>query len=388
MKNTLVSIVVPVYNAQLYLAECLDSIRNQTYTYLEIILVNDGSTDNSQKICDEYEKKDKRVIVINQENKGVVSARKLGTKRASGKYIAFIDADDYIAQEYIETMLNNIGNSDLATSSLILNKGVWEDQVDEGIYEISDTSVVIKNMIYKEGTSYNGLVTHITNKLFKTIMAKNVMDIVDDAVYYGEDAEFIYKYIIRAKQITITKYKGYFYRENNSSITHDVHSDFLINVNRLYLSLKEDFEKCGYSSILMPQLEKWIAMHIRLASQKMGFHSSNINYLIPCKAKICNKTIIIYGAGNVGKDYIRQIKKEKLCKDYIWVDKNYIHKENWMGTCVQAPSNMLEYGFDYVVIAVNNENTISEIVKELVAQGVDYKKIIAEQPLSIGEFYL
>ena len=93
-------------------------------------------------------------------------------------------------------MLNNIGISDVVTSSLIINNRVWEDAIAEGVYDLSKTTEVIKNMIYKEGTSHNGLVTHITTKLFKTDIAKRVIDTVDECVYYGEDAEFIYKYII------------------------------------------------------------------------------------------------------------------------------------------------------------------------------------------------
>ena len=323
MIDILISVVVPVFNAEHFLTECIESIVNQTYKYLEIILVNDGSTDDSLKICNQFAQKDKRVIVVNQQNKGVVLARKQGVKNAHGKYIAFIDSDDYIAQEYMETMLNNIGDADLATSSLIIGNRIWEDAINEGIYDISKSTKLIKNMIYKEGTSYNGLVTHITTKLFKTDIVKRVIDEVDEQVYYGEDAEFVYKYILACKTVAITKYKGYFYRQNDSSITHAVHDDFLISVNRMYLSLKKDFEKSQYRDILMPQLEKWIAMHIKIAPEKMGFGFSNINYVISCKAKICNKKIVVYGAGNVGKDYIRQIQKENLCEDYIWVDRGY-----------------------------------------------------------------
>lgn len=386
MEN-LISVVVPVYNAQLYLPECLDSIINQSYKHLEIILVNDGSTDDSLDICNQYAQKDKRVTVINQQNKGVVLARKQGIKNAHGEYLSFIDADDYIAQEYFETMLNNIGISDVVTSSLIINNRVWEDAIAEGVYDLSKTTEVIKNMIYKEGTSHNGLVTHITTKLFKTDIAKRVIDTVDECVYYGEDAEFIYKYILNCKIVTITKYKGYFYRENNMSITHVIHDDFLISVNKLYLSLKKNFEKSQYREMLIPQLEKWINMHIKIAPQKMGIGINSINFIIPCKALICNKNIVVYGAGNVGKDYIRQIQKEKLCNNYVWVDKGYALKEKWLGVNVQSPKEMLNFQLDYVIIAVNDEKLMNEIKEELVELGIDNEKIIVMKPLSLDEFY-
>ena len=387
MIDTLVSVVVPVFNAEYFLVECVESIINQTYKYLEIILVNDGSTDHSLKICNQYAQKDKRVTVINQQNKGVVPARKQGIKNAHGKYIAFIDSDDYIAQEYMETMLNNIGDADLVTSSLIVGNRVWEDAIDDGTYDISKTTEVVRNLIYKEGFSCNGFVTSMSNKLFKTDIAKRVIDTVDEHVYYGEDAEFVYKYILNCKSVVITKYKGYFYRENSSSITHVVHDDFLISVNRMYLSLKKDFEKSPYRDILMPQLEKWIAMHIKIAPEKMGFGFSNINYVIPCKAKICNKKIVVYGAGNVGKDYIRQIQKEYLCEDYIWVDKGYALKDNYMGVEVQPIIKMMDYKFDYVIVAVNNEKVMAEIKNDLVGLGIDNKKIVWVKPLTIEEFY-
>lgn len=387
MIDTLISVVVPVFNAERFLNECVESIVNQTYKYLEIILVNDGSTDDSLSICNRYAQKDKRVTVVNQQNKGVVIARKQGVNNAHGKYIAFIDSDDYVAPEYIEIMHSNIGDVDLVTSSLIIGNRIWEDAINEGIYDISKSAKLIKNMIYKEGTSDNGLVTHITTKLFKTDISKRVMDTVDEQVYYGEDAEFVYKYILACKTVAITKYKGYFYRQNDSSITHAVHDDFLISVNRMYLSLKKDFEKSQYRDILMPQLEKWIAMHIKIAPEKMGFGFSNINYVISCKAKICNKKIVVYGAGNVGKDYIRQIQKENLCEDYIWVDKGYKLKDNYMGVEVLSPAEMMEYQFDYVIIAVNNEKVMNEIKNELVELGIGNKKIIWTKPLTVEEFY-
>lgn len=387
MIDTLISVVVPVFNAERFLNECVESIVNQTYKYLEIILVNDGSTDDSLKICNQFAQKDKRVIVVNQQNKGVVIARKQGVNNAHGKYIAFIDSDDYVAPEYIEIMHSNIGDVDLVTSSLIIGNRIWEDAINEGIYDISKSTKLIKNMIYKEGTSYNGLVTHITTKLFKTDIVKRVIDEVDEQVYYGEDAEFVYKYILACKTVAITKYKGYFYRQNDSSITHAVHDDFLISVNRMYLSLKKDFEKSQYRDILMPQLEKWIAMHIKIAPEKMGFGFRNINYVISCKAKICNKKIVVYGAGNVGKDYIRQIQKENLCEDYIWVDKGYKLKDNYMGVEVLSPAEMMEYQFDYVIIAVNNEKVMNEIKNELVELGIGNKKIIWTKPLTVEEFY-
>lgn len=95
-KNDLISIVVPIYNVQDYLERCIESIILQTYKNIEIILVDDGATDNSGKICDEYLKKDERIKVVHKENGGLSDARNVGKENANGKYIAFIDSDDYV----------------------------------------------------------------------------------------------------------------------------------------------------------------------------------------------------------------------------------------------------------------------------------------------------
>ena len=108
----IITIVVPIYNVEKYLKRCLDSICSQTYKNLEIILVDDGSKDNSGKICDDYAKNDSRIIVIHKENGGVSSARNFGLDKASGKYISFVDSDDYMQNDMIEKMYNNIKQND------------------------------------------------------------------------------------------------------------------------------------------------------------------------------------------------------------------------------------------------------------------------------------
>lgn len=112
----LISIIVPVYNVEQYLDDCLISIINQTYKNLEIILIDDGSTDKSGKICDEYAKKDSRIIVIHKENGGVSSARNAGLRIAKGAYIGFVDPDDWIAEDMYEVLYSNAKKYDADVS--------------------------------------------------------------------------------------------------------------------------------------------------------------------------------------------------------------------------------------------------------------------------------
>ena len=103
-----ISVIVPVYNVEPYLIECLESIINQTYRDLEIILIDDGSTDKSGDICEEYAKKDDRIIVIHQSNQGSASAKNAGLRKASGEYLAFVDSDDFLQEDAYEFMVRQL----------------------------------------------------------------------------------------------------------------------------------------------------------------------------------------------------------------------------------------------------------------------------------------
>ena len=121
MKSDLISIIVPVYKVEKYIDECIKSIINQTYTNLEIILIDDGSPDNCGKICDEYAKNDKRIKVIHQKNMGQSVARNVGLEYAKGDYIGFVDSDDYIKNNMFEVLHNNLVsyNADISICNII-----------------------------------------------------------------------------------------------------------------------------------------------------------------------------------------------------------------------------------------------------------------------------
>ena len=111
-----VSVIVPVYNLEDYIERCVESIISQTYTNIEIILINDGSVDSSLEKCMEYAKKDNRIIVLDQKNKGVSAARNLGLDKATGKYVTFVDGDDCIHGKYIEILISGFNNANVIFS--------------------------------------------------------------------------------------------------------------------------------------------------------------------------------------------------------------------------------------------------------------------------------
>lgn len=125
----LISVIVPVYNVERYLNKCIDSIINQTYKNIEIILIDDGSEDNSGKICDEYKKIDKRVVVVHKINEGVSTARNIGIEIANGRWISFIDSDDWIEEKYFEKMIYTAQEENADVILCAYNK-IWKDRVE------------------------------------------------------------------------------------------------------------------------------------------------------------------------------------------------------------------------------------------------------------------
>ena len=157
-KQDLISIVVPIYNVEKYLEKCINSIIIQTYKNIEIILVNDGSTDSSGKICDIYLKKDKRIKVIHKKNGGLSDARNVGIENAKGKYIAFIDSDDFIDSDFIEILYNLIieYNADVSCCKCnVIYKKNKKQQVEEKI-NIFTNYEAINEMLY-QGKVYHQL---------------------------------------------------------------------------------------------------------------------------------------------------------------------------------------------------------------------------------------
>lgn len=215
MKEDLISIIIPVYNVEKYLNKCIDSIINQTYKNIEIILVDDGSMDNSGKICDEYARKDKRVKVIHKENGGVSDARNFGIDNSNGQYIAFVDSDDYIANDYVE-YLYKILKENKADISCCNFEYVYNDK------EKKETENQKENLyVYNQLESLKELLyqRNIDTSLWAKLIRKDLFD--DVRFPYGEiyeDFAVFYKILLKIEKIVYSNIKKYFYIQREKSI--------------------------------------------------------------------------------------------------------------------------------------------------------------------------
>lgn len=224
----LLSIVIPIYNAEDYIKTCVESIFQQLKDNVELILVNDGSTDNSLSICYELSQEDSRVQIITQNNKGPIEARKRGVEFARGDYIMFVDADDMIADtaiEFITSCLDEFQTLDIIQFNycLINSKGEKKENVispfDPGIYTRDRLKKsIFPKLIYFDGFFRFGVAPSLCNKVFKRELVNQFIFKVPEDVFFGEDGLVTYQCFINANKILFAEDVIYFYRENDDSI--------------------------------------------------------------------------------------------------------------------------------------------------------------------------
>lgn len=387
-KEPLISVIVPVYNVKDYLEECLDSIIKQSYGKLEIIIVDDGSTDGSADICDRYGQKDSRVVVIHQENRGVARARKRAVMRASGLYTGFVDADDQISPDMIAYMLANIGKCDVITVGCYCEEASGEfleqtDAIEEGIYDSDgELDYFHANMLAYQNRFAYGVWPYLVNKLFRTDLLQEMLAGMDSALSYAEDAEVVFQYFLLCKGIRVTHKCLYYYRYRSTSALHAIDDNFMSNLNGIYLALKQAFEKHPKRETLLRQLQLFATHRIYWITARMGFSEDTQLpfYVFPYADLDRTSRVVLYGAGKIGVAYYRQIYLRKLAKMVLWIDNDWKkYKDSYMP--VTDPRSIKDCEYDYLIIAVKRKGLADEIRQELILQGIEEEKIFWRAPV-------
>lgn len=228
----LISIIVPVYNTGHFLYQCIDSLINQTYKNIEIILVNDGSTDNSLDICELFEKLDSRIIVINQSNQGVSQARNQGIKKARGDYIGFVDSDDSIALNMYEKMLNKIQLEGTQCATLLnftVRPRVNKDF--DSYFPVESAKAIEELFLLRFPTS-------MWAYLYDAKIIKSIQ--LSKDIYFFEDFEFNYRFLKKCDFISILDEVLYYYRENPLSVNHQEINSKKISCLIIHHKIKND----------------------------------------------------------------------------------------------------------------------------------------------------
>lgn len=235
--NDLVSIIVPVYNNELYLKKCVDSLLLQTYKDIEIILINDGSVDKSGEICDSFSSLDSRVKVLHQQNSGVGAARNKGLVAMSGEFFCFVDSDDSVKSDYVEYMVSNIKDSGVLVLPI--------SKILDSEHELNSKDA-LKKVIYDSGEIYGWAPW---GKLFRREFLGDIRFFTNHPV--GQDFTFVYKMILASKSVKFSLKPCYIY--NTTSTTSVTNQNFSAKHDKLLLTCDEfiEFSKKSYPDLLI-----------------------------------------------------------------------------------------------------------------------------------------
>ncbi len=244
--NPLISIVVPIYNVESYLEECLNSIVNQSYQNLEIILVDDGSPDKSSILCDIYAQKDDRIIVIHKSNGGLSSARNAGLEICNGEFVAFIDSDDYVHKDFIKLLYQDLINhdSDIASCGIVkYNDKEYPTAPREDIY----TQVYTREELH-ESTFYWRILNIIVNKLYKKAVFENIRFPIGRL---HEDDFVIHHIIDQCNTVVFSNHYMYYYRQHRDSIMSSRGIKSYFDASDAFLDRSRFFYERGYAKQAM-----------------------------------------------------------------------------------------------------------------------------------------
>ncbi|HCT89974.1 MAG TPA: hypothetical protein DF613_01125 [Lachnospiraceae bacterium] len=399
----LVSVIMPVYRAEHYLQQCIDSICAQTYSQLEILLIDDGSTDSSGEICDANAKKDPRIKVIHKEHGGVSRARNEGLDVAKGEYISFVDADDSLHSRFIENLVGiclkndcDIAQCDYLSTAksslkLSLNPQYYIKLLNSGqaIHQLcsaNDSSryAVVWNKIYKrelfESIRYPLNRIHEDESIIYLLFWQaNKIAVTNQYLYYYlRHTESIMGKPFSVKRLDVLealKERSIFLKENGLCGEEvDTLKTMLYLIDKYCPFLKNDVEQKDIHNKLSREREK-IIRQIPDALKKSGGRSLSDEQMRRTYSYPSASRIVLYGAGNWGQQYYRWICDNHHGTVVGWVDNRwYAFRDT--GYPVQPIDALLRMEFDYVLIAIESETVQKEVLDNLVFWGIPKEKVL------------
>jgi glycosyltransferase involved in cell wall biosynthesis len=286
--SSLISIIVPIYNTEQYLAKCIESILEQTYHRLELILINDGSTDHSLDICKHYQSMDERIVLIDKRNEGVSAARNLGISLAKGDYIGFVDSDDYIEKNMYETLIRQMEEDNTALCVMsyhtIRSYGLKQE----------------KRIISQKEAINELLLLRFPTSLWACLYSKDIIKGIslNAQIHFFEDFEFNYRILLDADRISLCNQELYHYRTNVNGANNQS-----INDKRLSCLKVGD--------IVLESLKN---KHPDLMKSSIYFRTHFLISVILSIAKSHNVDIKYYEKAS---QYTRKIRKEALLSKLI-----------------------------------------------------------------------
>lgn len=362
-EDVYISVIVPIYNAEQFLTKCINSIVQQTYECLEILLVDDGSTDDSLKICQNYEKLDSRVKVIHKQNAGIVAARRTGIEQATGTYITFVDSDDYIDKNAYEDILNMLDMSkpDLVAYGLIEEcfthilkkenkfkcKVYYRDEIEEILFP--------KMLNYDKFFDF-GILPNLVCKLIKKSFFENIKVEISDCITVGEDVDMTFQLLVNAESVQLMNVCPYHYCKRDDSMMWKMISPD--SISSLEYDLKKAFIRAGCEKIMRKQLMDYIAFVSLLKNPKILLDDYEI---------FQDKRVALYGAGGFGQA-VYGTYGETIT---LWVDNNFEKYKNSEFTVFPIQElKLCELEYDIIFIAILDTDVCYKVKSKLIEMGI------------------
>lgn len=370
--NERLGVVVPAYNSEKHIAQCIESILGQTYTNIVLAIVDDGSIDNTLSIAHKYESENCNMLVISQENSGPVKARFTGVKALENcEYITFVDSDDWIDNRMYEDLMSLMlqYDSDLVCSGIFRyyhDDYIMEqhDRTEEGYIDLKNGGKSVADFFGHTGMKNNTSVdASLCTKIFRKEKLVDVYEMAGNLnIHYGEDIAIIYPYIMRCNSIYCT-HKAYYYHRMKAGIASYARGeDYFQKLVSLYDHLLRCFrEDKVHFPILLEELDYEFIRGAEFRKTLYGKGNGNkSHYLFPFGKVKERDDIVIYGLGTVGKGYVEQIRKTNYCNIVATID---LHNE---AADLHMLADIRNLQFDCVVIAITDEKMKKQIAKEMI----------------------
>lgn len=374
----MLSVIIPVYNTEAYLKRCLDSVLGQTYKNIEVICVNDGSTDNSLQILKDYEKKDKRVLVIDKENGGLVSARKAGIKAASGEYCTYVDSDDWIEPNMYESMMRFTVNEDidLITSGFIRDYGthqiIQNEHIDPGFYCKDELNIKVKQRIVDLQHFYRlNIFDSLCNKIFRLELFRQYQLSVPEGMDNMEDTTCFVPFLLATSSVYITGKSFYHYCMRSDSILGKQDVDDTQTIEKMRLYFEKAIEATDAPIANVRQQIEYILLYmnlVRMPSRNLTFAKGQLSYYGRIDTE---ERVVVYGAGRFGKELWYFLNENTNLNLVAWADK--CGKEGERLSLEQ----LMKIDFDKILVAVLLADMNDSIRSDLMSIGVETSKIMS-----------
>ena len=387
MQKDLISVIVPIYGIDKYVGLCIESILNQTYQNLEIILVDDGSPDRCPELCDLYAQKDSRIKVIHKPNGGLVSARKAGLRAATGKYVGYVDGDDWIGPGFYEALYTaaTTSQADVVcagfTRDLFLKNAHFSNNVPLGVYTGRRLDELKKQMISCGDFFRIGITTYVWNKLFRReVLMKHQLN-VDETITIGEDAAVTYPVLLDCECVCVTDHFAYHYRQREDSMlkksaTFDAEK---IKLRALYNYLSKFAQDSPTKYGLVKQVNDFVLGICIMRAGGLPVQQNTEEDYLPYAYPLKNKKVVVYSAGTFGQQLINRIRERGDCTVVGWVDDDYWE---YRRCClnVDPVECIASAEFDYVLIATVDSRLANEIRCRLYDLGICDQQILSVAP--------